>query len=133
MRTIATRLAMIVSLALIVSDVGVSPGWSQECGKQNCDLIRTVYENHSASVAAVTIELTDACPDADSYLEVYDHPDPMPGPVAAKGTIPDMSTQTFTFDVRPSGIIKFNCRGKGAGHGSTGSCFWHVVSTSIKP
>jgi hypothetical protein len=108
--------------------------WGQNCGNtQGCDLNLTVYENHSTSVVTVTIELTDGCPDAESYVYVYGGGSPPPGPELNKGTIPDMKSRSFTFDVPANGIIMFNCRGKGFGHGSTGSCSWRIVSSSVKP
>jgi hypothetical protein len=107
--------------------------WGQNCGNtQACDVNLAVYENHSTSVVTVTIELTDGCPDADSYVEVYGKASQPPGPPVDKGTVPDMKSRSFTFDVPASGIIMFNCRGKGPGHASTGSCSWRIVSSSLK-
>lgn len=119
-------LGIVVSMSMV--------GWGQTCGNnQACDLNLAVYENHSSSVVTVSIELTDGCPDAESYVEIYGKTTPPLGPVLDKGTIPDMKSRSFTFDVPSHGIIMFNCRGKGPGNGSTGNCSWRVVSASSKP
>jgi|ERR1035438_567937 hypothetical protein len=103
------------------------------CDKeQGCDINKTVYENHSGSTVTVSLEFTDGFPDAESYVEVYGKSGPTPGPVIAKGTVPDMTTMAFTFDVPPTGIVRFNCRGKGPGNGSVGACSWRLISAAPK-
>jgi hypothetical protein len=108
---------------------------AQTCteNQQPCDKDVTIYENRSSVVNVVSLELRDACPDADSYVVVWDKPDADPNKKkVAEGTIPDMGTRLFTFDVPPAAIIKFNCRGKG-NTSSTGQCSWRILSAGPHP
>jgi len=92
---------------------------------QQCDINTSVYENLSSVGMVVTMDFTDGCPDADSIVEVYPRSVP-PKPMYVK----DMTSKAFTLSVPASGKIMFNCRGKGAGHGSTGGCSWRLISAS---
>jgi len=94
--------------------------------QQLCDINQDVYQNQSASAMVVTMEFTDSCKDADSYVYVY----AKDGTEVAKGTVPDMQTRSFTFDVPGMGTIRFNCRG--TGHNSTGHCLSRLISASPK-
>lgn len=95
-------------------------------GEQPCDVNQEVYQNQSLSAMVVTMEFTDACPDAESYVYVY----AKDGSQLSKGTVPDMQTRSFTFDVPAAGNIRFNCRG--TGHNSSGHCTSRLVSAFVK-
>jgi hypothetical protein len=125
---VRVRLIVVLTFLIVGSTIAAAADKGCATNQQGCDINRTVYENRSTSTVVVSIELTDGCPDAESYVEVYGKSAPPLGPIIAKGTVPDMTTSSFTFDVPPSGIVRFNCRGKGAGHGSVGGCSWRVVS-----
>jgi hypothetical protein len=94
--------------------------------QQLCDINQDVYQNQSTSAMVVTMEFTDSCKDADSYVYVYTKD----GKEVAQGTVPDMQTRSFTFDVPGTGTIRFNCRG--TGHNSTGHCLSRLISASAK-
>jgi hypothetical protein len=91
---------------------------------QACDTTQDVYQNRSAMV--VTMEFTDGCRDADSYVYVKDHT----GGTIATLTVPDLTTRSFTVDVPAGGIISFQCRGNQ--HNTSGACSSRMISAFQK-
>jgi hypothetical protein len=75
----------------------------------------------------VTMEFTDGCKDADSIVYVLASDDKSE---VDHGTVPDMQTRSFTFQVPAGGSISFNCRG--SGHGTPGHCSSRLISASVK-
>jgi hypothetical protein len=90
--------------------------------KQGCDINQEIYKNSTPTDMLIKMEFKDGCPDADSYVYVYD----AGGKEVSRYTVPDMRTRTFNLDVPASGAIRFNCRGKG--HSSSDCCSSRLIS-----
>jgi|SRR5579859_955915 len=92
--------------------------------QQGCDINKEVYKNPSQSAMLVKMEFTDGCPDADSYVYVFD----ANNKEVSRHTVPDMQKRVFNLDVPASGAVRFNCRGNG--HNSSGSCSTLLISAT---
>jgi hypothetical protein len=70
------------------------------------------------------MEFIDGCPDAESYVYVYD----ASNHEVSRHTVPDMTKKIFNLDVPVAASIRFNCRGNG--HDDSIGCTSRLISAT---